>query len=300
MITDRALNWAEKTLLENNIPDSKLDAELLLTHLLDIDRLQLLMRTHKPVTTSEFDGYKNLVYKRVHGKPLAYITGQQEFMGYKFYIDENVLIPRPETELLVEEALGIILDYIRKNNKNDRINIIDMCAGSGNIAVSLAKLLLENDFGAFKIYASDISSKALEVTTKNARLNNVSDYIITIMGDLFEPFISREISGVDFIISNPPYVRSGELPYLQKEVQQEPVIALDAGDDGMNFFIRIINEAHRHLVYKGFLLMEAGEGQAGDINKLVRNNRGLTFKKIVKDYSGKDRIVVIQKAEDRS
>lgn len=299
MITDRALNWAEKTLLENNIPDSKLDAELLLTHLLDIDRLQLLMRKDKPVTTSEFDGYKNLVYKRVHGKPLAYITGQQEFMGYKFYIDENVLIPRPETELLVEEALGIILDYIRKNNKNVGINIIDMCTGSGNIAVSLAKLLLENDFGAFKIYASDISSKALEVTTKNARLNNVSDYIITIMGDLFEPFISREISGVDFIISNPPYVRSGELPYLQKEVQQEPVIALDAGDDGMNFFIRIINEAHRHLVYKGFLLMEAGEGQAGDINKLVRNNRGLTFKKIVKDYAGKDRIVVIQKADYR-
>ena len=299
MITDRALNWAEKTLLENNIPDSKLDAELLLTHLLDIDRLQLLMRKDKPVTTSEFDGYKNLVYKRVHGKPLAYITGQQEFMGYKFYIDENVLIPRPETELLVEEALGIILDYIRKNNKNDGINIIDMCAGSGNIAVSLAKLLLENDFGAFKIYASDISSKALEVTTKNARLNNVSDYIITIMGDLFEPFISREISGVDFIISNPPYVRSGELPYLQKEVQQEPVIALDAGNDGMNFFRRIINEAHRHLVCKGFLLMEAGEGQAGDINKLVRNKGGLTFKKIVKDYAGKDRIVVIQKADYR-
>ncbi len=287
------LRYAESLLSAKGIPDARIDAEVLLAHLLDINRMDFIVKNDMMVSGGVISSYMELIRQRISRKPVAYLTGEKEFMGLKFFLNEDVLIPRPETELLVEETIKHIRSYNhRKNGKV--VKILDMCTGSGNIAVSIAKYLKEDKGIVFDMFASDVDARALDVAGRNAQINGVSDDIRFFAGDLFNPFSSGDFfCNMDFIVSNPPYIRSGDLACIQEEVLREPARALDAGEDGLMFYRRIINEAGMYLVEGGFIIMEIGSEQGSEVRKIINDTGELSLKRIVKDYSGKDRIVVV-------
>jgi len=212
-------------------------------------------------------------------------------MGHKFYVDENVLIPQPDTEVLVETAIRLIVKGIKDisddKKTKQQINILDLCTGSGNIAISLAKYV-ENA----KIIATDISEKALDVAIKNAKINNVYNKIEFIKSDLFEKLEEMEF---DYIISNPPYIKSEEILKLSKEVQNEPKIALDGGKDGLEFYRKIFKKAPEFLKDKGYLILEIGFDQAQQIIEIYNKEEFSQVGNIIKDYGGNDRVVIFRK-----
>ena len=204
--------------------------------------------------------------ERLTGRPLWYCVGDTEFYGYKIKVDERALIPRPETEELVEHALKTL---------DETKTVLDLCTGSGAIAVAIAK-----KSGA-KVTASDISLKALELAEENAEMNGAE--LEFIKGDLFENLQGRKF---DVIVTNPPYVKRGDIDKLQREIREfEPVLALDGGEDGLEFYKRIAAEAKEHINAGGYLFAECGEDQANDVASMFENAE------IIKDINGKDRIV---------
>lgn len=220
----------------------------------------------------------SLVRRRLCREPLQYITGRAEFMGLDFIVDRGVFIPRPETELLVDEVLSFT---------DDGLSILDLCTGCGNIAVSLAKALPQA-----KVAAADISGGVLEIANKNAafhKVNNISFY----KGDLFQALPFNKKDKFDIIVCNPPYIKRTELDFLQEEVRREPRIALDGGDDGLEFYRRIRDSAPGYLKDRGSLFLEAGMGQAADIEKIFIQNDLFEVHKIKKDFSGVDRMLWI-------
>ncbi|MBI5123858.1 MAG: peptide chain release factor N(5)-glutamine methyltransferase [Candidatus Omnitrophica bacterium] len=215
--------------------------------------------------------------------PLQYIIGKEKFFGLDFIVNEDVLIPRPETEVLVEAVLNIVNSI---PNTQYPIRMLDLCTGSGCIAISLTKREPN-----CKIAASDISEKALEVARENARLNGLSGNISFIKSDLFD-----NIEGeFDIIVSNPPYIARHEFDELQKEVLREPRIALDGGADGLDFYRRIFLEAPRHLKPEGYLLTEIGFGQLEGIKDIIENNKGFEILEVRKDQYGIDRVIVLRR-----
>lgn len=221
------------------------------------------------------------IQKIKDGFPLQYITHNQEFMGINFEINQNVLIPQPDTEILVENTIGLVLGNKSLENQEDSkktMQILDLCTGSGAIAVSLKKYLPD-----VKIFASDISEKALEVAKKNAKNNNVE--IEFIKSDMFENIHEK----FDIIVSNPPYIKSEEIEKLSKEVQNEPKVALDGGKDGLKFYKIISREIKNYLKENGTLLMEIGYDEANEVMKLFENST------CIKDYANNDRVIVWNK-----
>lgn len=232
------------------------------------------------------------------GYPVQYITGKQEFMGMTFKVNEDVLIPQPDTEVVVEKAIETINIYDFEND-NDKdlhvfnstvdsdqkvIRVLDLCTGSGAIAVSIAKKFVNNINFHVDVTASDISLKALEVARENAINNNVN--IKLIESNMFQEIDDE----YDIIVSNPPYIRTDVIETLDKNVQCEPHIALDGGEDGLMFY-RTIKANLDRLKTNGYLVLEIGYDQAEDIKKLFSNA------KIYKDYGGNDRVAVIKKEE---
>ncbi len=223
--------------------------------------------------------------------PIQYVMGHSEFCGLDFIVNEDVLIPRPETELLVEGALGLFIAHHRhceaaKRTKQSLFRILDLCTGSGCIAIALAEGLTKDAIDC-KIVASDISGKALEVARLNAARIGVSDKIDFVKSDLF-----CDIKGkYDIIVSNPPYIAKFEFGTLQKEVLKEPRAALDGGEDGLDFYRRTIEGAPLHLNIGGHLLFEIGFGQANEIKEIIESG---PFKvlSINKDFNGIDRVVI--------
>lgn len=214
--------------------------------------------------------------------PLQYIIGKEKFFGLEFIVNEHVLIPRPETEVLVETALNII-DIAR--SAQNTVKVLDLCTGSGNIAISLTK-----NAANCKIVASDISSDAIEIAKENARLNGVFEKIIFIKSDLF-----RDIEGrYDLIVSNPPYIARGEFETLQKEVLKEPMLALDGGADGLDFYRRIFSAAPGHLAHGGYCMAEIGFGQLSAVKDIIEKTKGFKFIEAKVDQYGIDRVVVAQ------
>ncbi len=253
------------------------EAELLFTNILGCRR-QDLYRNKKAVLNKEQSVLlAGALKQRISGRPLQYILSQADFFGFQFKVTPDVLIPRPETEILVETAIKYARD------KRAEVRILDIGTGSGCIAVSLAKLLPQA-----RIFATDISVKALEVAGENARLHNVIDKINFSCADLFPSCDSP----YDLIVSNPPYIASGEIEQLQLEVRQEPRLALSAGIDGLDFYHKIIPQAGGYLKTNGYLLMEIGFGQRKKIEKIFQNSPNFEIIEIIKDYSGIDRIMV--------
>ncbi len=279
------LKWAVKTLNDSGIESPNIDAEILLAYVLSCDRLSLHTNPERIVKHEDFTRYKDLVIYRTNHTPLQYITGHVEFMSLDFIVDERVLIPRQETEILVETVLNKVKN---KPVSNKTITIIDIGTGSGNISVSLAYYLKDA-----QLFASDISKDALAVARINAQKNNVVDKVCLLRGNLFEPFNNHlEKGNTDFIVSNPPYVEESDLNKLGPEIRDnEPRTALVAGKDGLCFYKQIIKEAPVWLKANGFLVMEVGETQARTVKSLLEKEGHFGNIEIFKDLQGIERII---------
>ena len=264
-------------LRKNNVEDYNLKTKLLICKIINKPKEYLLIHDKEELSEETVLNIKSNVDKIIRGCPIQYITGNQEFMGLTFFVNENVLIPQPDTEILVEEVISIA-------KKIGAQAILDLCTGSGAIAVSLKKHMEQSD-----ITASDISKDALEVAKANAKSNNVE--IKFIESDLFENIDKK----FDIIVSNPPYIKTEVIKNLGLEVQNEPYIALDGGQDGLDFYRKIINNAYKLLQENGYLALEIGYDQKEDVIKLIENSN--QYKEIYskKDFAGNDRIIVCKR-----
>ncbi len=280
-----ALDWGARLLREKGIESPRLNAELLLRKVLEIDQVQVYLYSDRILTQRQFTSYRSLINKRIKGEPVQYILGSREFWSLDLKITPEVLIPRPETELLVEETLKIFRDDTTLS-----LRFMEVGTGSGAIAIALAKELQ----GCF-ILAEDISWRALLVAKENARIQRVSENIRFLVGDLFPP-LKEGRSLFDLIVSNPPYVPSSQIGILPREIAEfEPRIALDGGLDGLEFFRRIVTGSGTFLKDGGWLMMEFGEGQGEAVAEMIRNAGYFTPPNIIKDHSGVDRVIRARK-----
>lgn len=294
MVIKDILAVAQTRFADEGCLDPKLDAELLFLHLLQRDRSYLFIHYGDVLDEKTCEEYFRLVDRRAGGEPVQHILGTQEFMGLTFAVNGDVLIPRQDTELLAETAI----EWIKKRKEPfGGYRILDLCTGSGAIAVSLAVRL---EGRKLKITATDISEKALAMARKNAEGNKAAKAIRFLPGDLFAPFPKdrkgRGKQSFDLIVSNPPYIPTGILPTLMREVRDhEPLLALDGGADGVDFYIRILNEAHWHLKDDGLLLLEIGHDQGAVIRALAEAAGAYAPAEIRQDLAGHDRLAVLVK-----
>ena len=266
---------------QNNIEDSIIKAKRLIQYVLKKTANQIIFDLDSCIKKDNETQYLEYINQIINGKPLQYITHEQEFMGFKFYVDENVLIPQPDTETLVERAIEIVKDA---QPDTENINVLDMCTGSGAIAVSLAKYLPQTE-----ITAIDISNEALKIAKKNAISNNVENQITFISSDMFTNLNEEKF---DIIVSNPPYIKTNVIEELDMQVKNEPYIALDGGKDGLEFYKKIINESYQYLKFNGYLCLEIGFDQKIDVIELIENTERFIGTYSKKDLFDNDRIVV--------
>jgi release factor glutamine methyltransferase len=276
------LKQAVEKLRSGGVDRPRTNAELLLEAVLNAKKIDLYLDRDRILTSQQIDKFNQFLLERISGRPLQYILGSTEFFGLEFEVNENVLIPRPETETLVETVIESL-----KGVPEPRI--IDLGTGSGAIAISLARNL-KNSF----VFATDISAEALKVAEKNARTHVVESQIELDRGDLFEPLKHRYLEGtVDCVVSNPPYVSEEEFNNLPKEVREfEPITALKTGEEGTSFHREIIDSSFDFLNDSGILALEVGLGQASKVVGLIRSQKGFKRAEIKKDLGGIERIVL--------
>ena len=280
------INRAAARLSAHKVDNSRWDAELLLCHVLGRDRAWLLAHIQDQIDEQSLRLYERVIDRRAVREPLQYITGKQEFWGLPFKVTPDVLIPRPETEFVVEAALKAVSMAISPV-------IIDVCTGSGCIAISLARELLNA-----QVFATDRSEQALGIARENARMNQVADRIRFLAGNLFMPVNELDLHGkVDVIAANPPYIPMGDLASLQPEVRDfEPEMALIAGPQGTEIGTAIIQQAAQFLKQGGTLVMEMGMGQTAELSGIVNDTGGYKTIEIIKDLAGIERVLVARKA----
>lgn len=251
-------------------------SKMLLKYLLNVNDSYLIINSDKELELSVEEKFKQGIELLKNGMPLQYITNYQEFMGLSFYVDSNVLIPQPDTEILVEE----VLDILKKDSKKK--NVLDLCTGSGAIGISIAK------YSDSDVTMSDISEGALEIARKNAANNGVIDKCNFMLSDMFENIYEK----FDIIVSNPPYIKTKVINTLDIEVQNEPHLALDGGEDGLNFYRTIAENAYKHLNENGILALEIGYDQKEEVIYLLEKEGQYTDIYCKKDLGNNDRIIV--------
>ncbi len=269
--------------------DAKIDAEELYCFLTGTDKVGLFLKANEEVDEETEEKYMELIRRRAERIPLQHITGTQEFMGHVFKVTPDVLIPRQDTETLVEEAARTIQknpggkkSFLQKLLKAPEWEILDLCCGSGAIGISLMKICSN-----IRVVASDISSAAIAVASQNAAALRTK--VKFVEGDMFKPHAGKKF---DMIVSNPPYIRTAMLSILQEEVKDnEPLTALDGGKDGLDFYRIIVKEAASHLKPGGFLMLEIGHDQGEDLRKMLKDDGRYTPAEVIKDLPGKDRVV---------
>ena len=261
---------------EGGVENPRLDAEILLAHVLKWRRLNLYVDAEKILPLESILRFNDLINQRLKKIPVAYLTGTKEFMGLSFAVNESVLIPRPETEILTE----LVGEFLR--GIGGEVTFADLGTGSGAICISILKFVK-----SARAMAVDISEQSLAVAKFNAEKFHVEDRIEFLCGDLFEPLTGK----FNAIVSNPPYIPTNELKTLQAEVKMEPTLALDGGTDGLNFYRRILNEAPKFLIDGGLLAVEVGINQAAAVKNLFKKNAFIDVE-ILKDLSGLERVVV--------
>ena len=269
--------------------DAKIDAEELYCHLTGIDKVGLFLKANEEVDAETEAKFFELIERRAQRIPLQHITGEQEFMGNTFKVSPDVLIPRQDTETLVEEAARTVqntpkekLTFMEKLRGAKEWEVLDLCCGSGAIGISMAKICSN-----IKVTASDISSAAITVATENAA--NLRAKVKFVEGDMFAPHTGKKF---DMILSNPPYIRTAMIEILQEEVKtHEPRAALDGGRDGLDFYRTIVEQAADHLKPGGFLMLEIGHDQGEDLRKMLKDDGRYTPAEVIKDLPGKDRVV---------
>ena len=280
MKISKVLNDAKEILEENNISDSKQKARRLLAYLLNKSKEYLMIHEDEEISDQMYNLYFEKIERLKNHEPLQYIIENQEFMGFDFYVDKNVLIPQPDTENLVEEVINIV-----DKNSLKQPRILDMCTGSGAIAISLAKLVK----GSI-VYGSDISEEALKIAENNSVSNQAN--VLFMKSDMFKN-IFKEFR-FNIIVSNPPYIETETIKNLSQEVQNEPRIALDGGADGLKFYREIAENSKKFLEENGFLALEIGYNQKEKVEEILKKNE---FRNIYtrKDLAGINRVIVAQK-----
>ncbi|MDY6863382.1 MAG: peptide chain release factor N(5)-glutamine methyltransferase [Thermodesulfobacteriota bacterium] len=277
------LNWTTDYFKKKKISTPRLDAEVLLAHALKTDRVSLYTNFEKLLRPEELKIFKELIIRRTKREPAAYIIGKKEFWSMEFEVNKFTLIPRPETEILIETAIKIL-----KNNAHNKV--LELGTGSGVIAVTLAKEIED-----IIVFAVEFSYKTIKIARKNAILNDVEKKIKFIISDFFS-CIKENGNKFDLIISNPPYIAIGEWESLPPEVTKyEPRDALLGGEDGLKNFRTILAKAKNYLDHRGWLILEIGESQKEAIKDILETEKSYKFSEIVKDYSGKDRVIVARR-----
>lgn len=245
------LDWTTQRFTEAGISSARLEAQILLAHALRCTRTQLYMNFDKPLGEPELASYRGLIKRRLAGESVSYLVGETEFWGLPFTVDASVLVPRPDTETVIEVARAV------RPDRAAACRILDLCTGSGAIAVSLAR-----EYPAAHVIATELSAEAAAIARSNATRNRVAERVEVREGDLFAPVAGERF---DLIASNPPYIATAVIATLSLEVRREPRMALDGGADGLAFYDRICAEARAHLHDGGVLLVEHGYDQADPV-----------------------------------
>lgn len=276
---EQLLQIGVQKLKENQIENPLLDTKILLSRLLGVDKLYLHIHSSDSVPTEIENAFLEQIDKRSKHMPIAYITKQKEFMSLSFYVDERVLIPRNDTEILVEKAIDII-----ERSQKEKIEMLDLCCGSGCIGISLAY-----ECPNTRVTLSDISSQALQVAKINIEKYDLSHRTDLIRSDLFENIPPKKF---DIITANPPYITSNELTGLEKDILNfEPLLALSGGDDGLDFYKQILKKAADYLSSKGYLIFEIGYLQGKQVKELMLKY-GFMDVHVIRDYAQNDRLVL--------
>jgi len=281
----KLLSWAESYFNKHCIDSPRLTSELLLAHCLDINRLNLYLQYDRPLDKTELSGFKGLIKKRIQNQPVAYIIGEKGFFESDFLVTRDVLIPRPDTEIIVEQAIEILR---KDSNHNHKRKILELGTGSGAIIISLAKEISYNSY-----FASDFSIAAIDIAKKNAEriANNKISFFCS---NWFSAI--KSTAQFDLILSNPPYVPSKDIAKLQPEIRKfEPMMALDGGDDGLDSYRTILQNAHSHLVPGGIILLEIGFDQKDGVINIVNKFAQYQSVEFIKDLAGHNRVVLIKK-----
>jgi len=284
------LNQTTQYLTDKGVDSPRLSAELLLSFVLQMQRIELYTHFDKTVTKEQVDKLQELVHRAGENEPIAYLTGRTEFYSLELEISPACLIPRPETELLVERAIEFL--HTRKGTQF----VCDLCTGCGCIAIAIAK-----NFANCEIIATDISAAALEVAAKNVDKNNLRDRIKLLCGDLFDAIIPQlDVEQFDLIVCNPPYISAAEFEKLGKNVKDyEPRLALYAGVDGLDIYRKIAQQIDDFLKTGGVLMLEIGYAQGQTVKELLENTGIFDGIKIEKDFHDNDRIVIARKKANR-
>ncbi len=276
------LQRAELRLVASGVPNARRNAEWMLCHALGLRMLDLYVQSTDAPDPDRASVYREMVERRAAREPLQYILGATEFMSLSFEVHPGVFVPRPDTEVLVERAE----ELLRSRPLHEALDVLDLCSGSGIIGVSLAARIPN-----LAVVAVDVSSAAAVITARNAALNGVSDRVEVVHEDAFA-YLRDTGRRFAAVVCNPPYIESGELAALPREVRDhEPTLALDGGRDGLDFYRRAVPELAGRLTPGGFVMFEIGDTQGAGVSKLLRD-AAFTSVEVAKDYAGRDRVVI--------
>ncbi len=283
----KLLNQATQYLTDKGVDSPRLSAELLLSHVLRVQRIELYTRFDKSVIKEQVDKLQELVKRASENEPIAYLIGKTEFYSLELEISHACLVPRPETELLVERAI----EFLR--TRTSRQFVCDLCTGCGCVAVAIAK-----NFANAGIIATDISDAALETAAKNIEKHNLRNRIKLLCGDLFDAIIPHlDVEKFDLIVCNPPYISTAEFEKLEKNVKDyEPRLALYAGTDGLDIYRKIAQQVDAFLKADGALILEIGYAQGQAVKELLENINIFREIRIEKDFHDNDRIIFAHKS----
>jgi release factor glutamine methyltransferase len=285
--TTRAmLAWMAKDFAGQGIPSARLDAELLLSHVLGMDRVHLYMELDRPLTAAELTALRALVLRRRQREPVAYLIGRREFYLRSFEVSPAVLIPRPDTECLIERALALL-------PRDEPRELLDLCTGSGVIALTLAA-----ERPQLRATATDLSPDALAIATRNAERLQLRERVSFLQGDLFAPLTAA--MRYDLIVANPPYIPARDIDSLAPELKHEPQLALVAGEAGLDVLQRLCAEVESWLVPGGALLFEVGKGQAPEVARLLGERSRLSDIRCHKDLGDVERVVEAHRSREAS
>ncbi|MEE8553972.1 MAG: peptide chain release factor N(5)-glutamine methyltransferase [Desulfobacterales bacterium] len=288
----KLLTWSTSYFKSHDIDSPRATAEILLAHILKLKRIDLYLRHDQPLISDELLQFKAFIKRRIKREPVAYIVGVKEFWSMDFAVTEDVLIPRPETECLVETSLSLLPEDSNSDPNNPPMRILELGTGSGAVILALASMETKHLF-----FASDLSIKAVLLAKQNAKHHGLDKTVNFFCADWFTP-LKAVRHQFDMIISNPPYIPTHVVSQLQPEIYKyEPISALDGNEDGLRCFRHIINNAHVYLNRQGSLVLEIGHDQKNEAQKIAEkcgNYKNIVF---TKDYSGYHRVVQMQKKE---
>jgi release factor glutamine methyltransferase len=282
--TRTMLAWMAKDFAAQSIPSARLDAELLVSHVLGLDRVRLYMELDRPLSAAELAALRALVLRRRQREPVAYLIGRREFYLRSFEVSPAVLIPRPDTETLIERGLALL-------PRDQPRELLDLCTGSGVIALTLAA-----ERPQLRATATDLSPDALAIAARNAEKLKLSERVSFVQGDLFAPL--PVATRYDLIVANPPYVPAGDLETLAPELKHEPRLALVAGPAGLDVLARLCAEVETWLSPGGALLFEVGQGQAPEVARMLGEHTGLIDIRCHKDLGDIERVVEAHRASE--